>query len=510
MTQCNTAYHVRFFYGQVESGASDKNKRRIIPYGIMRFFSSHNNAMQFPVQRLLNRATWVKVHLYLALIAGFFFALLGLTGSISVYREELDELLNPKLVIEQPEGKRQSLDKIMAAVQAAHPNRYGAWTLELPRSAHGMITVWYDKPRETFFELHAPLMVSVNPYTAEVVADRFWGQTATTWLLDLHTQLQLDRFGWNTVGMLGLLLAVSIGTGVYLWWPGWRGILNALKIRHHAGMIRLAFDLHRLIGLLSASILLLLAFTGFNLSYPGVLATLVGASGMEHGETGRNIVSTAIPNNHPVGLESAEFVARAPFPRAELRRVTTPAGDSGIYRINLRQGSEVNHRHPYTTVWVDRWSGQVKDVRDPSAFSSGETFATWIWPMHTGEAFGGIGRFIWFLAGIGLFVLYVSGLLHWLHRHGKVKDRDVNFIAREGVHAASLSVTGAVSALRPLFYRLQGTGYSAGLMLFRLAGLLLQRAKRYAPHAMKGCTRLWRRLRSMISQQKRIGKSDWE
>jgi len=476
----------------------------------MRFFSSHNNAMQFPVQRLLNRATWVKVHLYLALIAGFFFALLGLTGSISVYREELDELLNPKLVIEQPEGKRQSLDKIMAAVQAAHPNRYGAWTLELPRSAHGMITVWYDKPRETFFELHAPLMVSVNPYTAEVVADRFWGQTATTWLLDLHTQLQLDRFGWNTVGMLGLLLAVSIGTGVYLWWPGWRGILNALKIRHHAGMIRLAFDLHRLIGLLSASILLLLAFTGFNLSYPGVLATLVGASGMEHGETGRNIVSTAIPNNHPVGLESAEFVARAPFPRAELRRVTTPAGDSGIYRINLRQGSEVNHRHPYTTVWVDRWSGQVKDVRDPSAFSSGETFATWIWPMHTGEAFGGIGRFIWFVTGIGLFVLYVSGLLHWLHRHGKVKDRDVNFIAREGMHAASLSVTGAVSALRPLFYRLQGTGYRAGLMLFRLAGLLLQRAKRYAPHAMKGCTRLWRRLRSMISQQKRIGKSDWE
>jgi len=169
-------------------GASDKNKRRIIPYGIMTVFSSHNNAMQFPVQRLFNRATWVKVHLYLALIAGFFFALMGLTGSVSVYREELDELLNrttwvkvhlylaliagfffalmgltgsvsvyreeldellnPKLVIEQPEGcKRQSLDKIMAAVQAAHPNRYGSWTLELPRSAHGMITVWYDKPR---------------------------------------------------------------------------------------------------------------------------------------------------------------------------------------------------------------------------------------------------------------------------------------------------------------------------------------------------------------------------
>lgn len=446
--------------------------------------------MQLPIYRLLNRSTWIKVHLYLALIAGFFFALMGLTGSVSVYREELDELLNPRLVIEQPSGRRQSLDKIMSAVQTAHPTRYGSWTLEMPRSPHGMMTVWYDKPRETFFELYAPLMVSVNPYTAEVVASRFWGQTATTWLLNLHTQLNLGRFGWNAVGVLGLLLMVSIGTGVYLWWPGWRGILDALKVRHRDGMIRLAFDLHRLTGLLTASALLLLAFTGFHLSYPSILETLTGSSGMEHGETGRTIIiSTATPNNHPVGLESAEFVARGPFPKAELRRVTTPAGDSGIYRINLRQGSEINQRHPYTTVWVDRWSGQVKEVRDPNGFTQGEIFTSWIWPMHTGEALGSTGRLLWFVTGIGLFVLYVSGLLHWLHRRGMVKDRDVDF-----------------SALRPLLHRAQQSAFRTGLMLFRQAGLLLQRAKIYAPHVIKGCAELWLRLRAMISQQKRLGK----
>ena len=460
----------------------------------MTVFLSYNNAMQFPTQYLLNRATWLKVHLYLALIAGFFFALLGLTGSISVYREELDELLNPQLVIEQPSGKRQSLDKIMSAVHAAHPDRYGSWTLEMPRSAHGMITVWYDKPRETFFDLYAPLMVSVNPYTAEVVASRFWGQTVTTWLLDLHTQLCLDRLGWNTVGILGLLLMGSIGTGVYLWWPGIRELRTAFSVRHNAGMVQLAFDLHRLIGLLSASILLLLAFTGFHLSYPALLETLIGSSGMEHGDTGRNIVSTAVPNNHPVGLESAEFVARAPFPKAELRRVSTPAGDSGIYRINLRQSSEINQRHPYTTVWVDRWSGQIKEVRDPSGFTSGEVFTTWIWPMHTGEAFGRTGRLLWFLAGLGLFVLYVSGLLHWLHRRGMVKDREVS-----------------VAALRPLFYRAQETACRIGLLLFQLSVLLLQKAKFYAPQAIKGCSALLQWIRAMImNRQKRLEKHNRE
>ena len=151
--------------------------------------------MQLSTQRLLTRPIWLKVHLYLALSVGFFFALMGLSGSISIYREELDGLLNPQLVIEEPQGKYQSLDKIMASVRAAQPNRYGSWTLEMPRSPQGMITAWYDKPTETFFELYAPLMVSVNPYSGEVVTSRFWGTTATTWLLDLHTQFRLDRFG---------------------------------------------------------------------------------------------------------------------------------------------------------------------------------------------------------------------------------------------------------------------------------------------------------------------------
>ncbi|MGZ5052722.1 MAG: PepSY-associated TM helix domain-containing protein [Methylobacter sp.] len=468
--------------------------------------------MKFFFRYLLNRTVWLKVHLYLALIAGFFFALMGLTGAVSVYREELDELLNPKLVIEQPSGKRLSMDKIMVAVQNAHPNRYGAWTLELPRSPHSMITVWYDKPKETFFELYAPLMVSVNPYTAEVVASRFWGQTAVTWLLDLHTQLNLGRFGWNAVGVLGLLLIFSVGSGVYLWWPDIRdsvarwlpgkrvAILPAPGaaaekpaaypvLLRRPGMIGFAFSLHRLLGLLSAPVLLLLAVTGFNLSYPSMLESLTGSSGMEHGETGRTIISTATPNNRPVGLESAEFVARSAFPRAELRRITTPTGESGIYRINLRQSSELNRRHPYTTVWVDRWSGQIREVRDPSQFSSGETMVTWMWPVHTGEAFGPTGRFIWFVSGIGLFVLYVTGLLRWLHRQGKVRDREVD-----------------VAALRPMFYRALASGHDAGKMLSNQGIALWSKAKFYAPVAIKACAMLWQRLYAAIVNRQRLEK----
>lgn len=385
-----------------------------------------NTVMQSFVQRFPMRLIWLKAHLWLALSAGLFFVLIGLTGSLSVYREDIDEFFNPQLVIAHPQGEWQSLDRIMASVRNAHPKRYGSWTLEMPRSPHSMITVWYDKPTETFFELYAPLMVSVNPYTAEVVSSRFWGATLTTWLLDLHTQLLMNRFGWNTVGILGVLLILSVCSGLCLWWPGYKNIVSALKVNYRTGVIKLLFDVHRLTGVLIAPVLIVLALTGVMLSYPEFLEKLVGTSGMAHGETGRSIASTANPNDHPTGIESAEFIARGSFPRSTLRRVTTPTGDSGIYRINLRQPGEVNQRHPFTTVWVDRWSGQTREVRDPYQFSAGETALTWIWPLHTGEALGSKARFIWFLSGFGLCFLYVSGVLRWLHRRGKIQDRPVD------------------------------------------------------------------------------------
>ncbi|MFI3136873.1 MAG: PepSY-associated TM helix domain-containing protein [Methylococcaceae bacterium] len=449
--------------------------------------------MKIAVQRLFLRATWLKIHLYLALSAGLFFALMGLSGSLSIYREELDSLLNPQLVITAPQDKLQSLDRIIAAVKNAHPQRHGAWTLEMPHTPTGMITAWYDKPQETFFEFHAPLMVSINPYTAEVVANRFWGQTLSTWILDLHTQLQWDKLGWNAVGILGVLLSASVGSGIFLWWPGFRGLLSTFNIRVRAGQRALVFDVHRSIGVLSAGALLVLALTGFSLSYPDILETLTGSSGMGHGETGRVIISTADPTDHPTTLAGAVFVARSAFPKAELRRIVTPVGDTGVYRINFRQASEINQHHPFTTVWVDHWSGQIKAIRDPGNFSSGETLSTWIWPIHTGEALGEKGRFIWFLGGLSLFILYVTGLLLWLFRSGRLQDKAVN-----------------VAALQASAYRFRQTSQQVGLILLQQIIRLVTYAIRYAPQIKRVlkpiALRLWRWIHRLLQSRKWLDK----
>ncbi len=376
---------------------------------------------------LQGRKWWRQCHIYLALSCGLLFALIGLTGSLSIYREELDTLLNPSLSVEALHEQALSLDKIIASVRAAHPNRHGAWTLEMPRTPEGMITAWFEKPAESVDAFYAPLMVAVNPYTAEVVDSRFWGQTLTTWILDLHTQLQLDGWGRELMAGLAGLMMLSILSGLYLWWPGWRQLSLAFRVRPNVGLMCLLFDLHRLLGFTSAWVLLLLAFTGFHLAYPSLLENLTASAGMGHGDSGPNVRSTAVPNDRPVSLSEAILVARGPFPSSEVRRITTPVGELGTYRINLRQRQEINQHHPFTTVWVDRWSGQIRDVQNPTKFSAGQAFTTWLWPLHTGEAFGNGGRLLWFLAGISPALLFLSGLVHWLFRHGFIADRQIDW-----------------------------------------------------------------------------------
>lgn len=72
------------------------------------------------------RKLWLQVHLYLGLVAGAILAVVGLTGSILVFYEELQEVFNSEQIeiTAPPEGQRikHSLDEIIAAAETAKPN----------------------------------------------------------------------------------------------------------------------------------------------------------------------------------------------------------------------------------------------------------------------------------------------------------------------------------------------------------------------------------------------------
>lgn len=394
-----------------KTGGSDTGRGQHEPVGLL----PHPAASSAKVKRWRLRRLWLNIHLTLALTAGFLFVLMGLTGASNVFYREIDEWVEPALVIAHPGRKYRSLDAIMQAVRGAHPGRSGPWQIRMPRHPARMLTAYYQKPPETAHEFWAPLMVSVNPYTAEVVKTVYWGETLGTFIFEIHTELLVEEPGWYAVGILGLVLIVSLVTGIYLWWPARGKLKEAFTIKRSAGFARMIFDLHRVTGITFAMVLFILAVGGVYFVYPDYVQELVRPfSAVADGPEG--LTSTVLPGVKFISVDQALARAKQVFPDAEPIRLTTPDGTAGVYHVLMRQPSEVNITYPSTGASIDQYSGAVLASRDYNNFTGGEKLLALLWSLHNGEALGLPGRILVCITGFVPLILYVTGIMQWLRK----------------------------------------------------------------------------------------------
>jgi uncharacterized iron-regulated membrane protein len=63
---------------------------------------------------------------------------------------------------------------------------------------------------------------------------------------------------------------------------------------------------------------------------------------------------------------------------------------------------------------MDLRTGDMIETVVAREASAGDKFLRWIFPLHTGAAFGLLGRIVIALAGLGLIALIGSGFYVWL------------------------------------------------------------------------------------------------
>jgi uncharacterized iron-regulated membrane protein len=369
------------------------------------------------------RQRWLAVHLYIGLSLGLLLSVTGLTGSLLVFYIELDEWLNPELTVSQSSAGRQSYEAIFQSLLKAEPNRQHAWRLELPEHPQRMISARYYKPEETGHHGFSPLLVSVDPFSGAVVAKRFWGQFAMTWLYDLHYTLLLDQIGKIVMAIVGLLFSVSLISGIYLWWPPLHKLRSALSIKKSASAERLNYDLHKTGGIYNLIVLTMLAVTGIALEIPEYVNPAIGFFSPLRKPPKPGSSPTA--EDKRISLDQAVAIAQQPFPTARPCWIETPDGEKGSYRINLRQAGEPSRRFPKTNVWIDQFSGRILAVGDPEQHSTGDSVIAWLHPLHSGEALSMPGRLLVFVAGLACPLLFITGIIRWLHKRRSKNSRRV-------------------------------------------------------------------------------------
>ena len=372
-------------------------------------------------RRLQWRKIWLGFHLYLGLSLGLLFVLAGLTGSLLVFYVELDEIINPKLQISVTQAQKQvqAYETVFQAIRKSHPERNAAWRLEMPRNKQAMLMARYYKPIEKVNLSFAPLIVWINPYSAEVISSRFWGDFVMTWLFDLHYALLLDQTGKTLMGIAGILLLILIVTGIYLWWPRSDKLRQALSIKRRASRPRFVFDLHKTNGVYSFLILFILIVSGVILELPAVFKPAINyLSPLYQAKTKESQCQNEC---FRITVDQAVSIAMKVYPETILRWIETPEDQNGTYKIMLYQQGESSFRFPKTMVWINQYNGAVLSIRNPRLENNGDMFINWLHPLHNGEIAGMTGRLLVFISGFIPLILFVTGIIRWLQKRRAAK-----------------------------------------------------------------------------------------
>jgi uncharacterized iron-regulated membrane protein len=358
------------------------------------------------------RGWWLRCHLYLGLSVGFLLALLGLTGSLLVFYLDVDAVANPHTRVQVTTRHEIDPDRVLTNLRTAFPQRDGPWRIEMPLHSEDPIRARYGRPAERSFAVFAPLLVTMDPHSLQVTSQRFWGDSGTTWLYDLHYSLRAGVRGQMWVGFLGVALAVSLCSGLVLWWPSKRRIVQAIRPVVRAGRVKRVYDLHVLSGVYGSAVLLVLSATGVALVWPQELRAMLSWVTRVQAPVSPQVFATPL-EGAGISLQQAVWVARQNFPQAELRWLESSGGHGEVVSVRLFQPGEPGRRFPKTQIWLQPQTGDVIAVRDALNLPWSERLIHWMHPLHNGEALGVFGRVTALLAGLLLPVLWVTGLIRW-------------------------------------------------------------------------------------------------
>jgi uncharacterized iron-regulated membrane protein len=276
--------------------------------------------------------------------------------------------------------------------------------------------------------------VYVNPYTGDVLgqldpttpARRFF-RINTDW----HRWLAMSGNHRNTgrwiTGVSNAAFLVLAVTGLYIWIPRvWSGTAFKAVMLFRSGLYGKArdFNWHNVIGVWSATVLVVLTFTAMCISFPKTYDVIYTVTGIERplatsasgaaGAAGADLGS-APSGVSLAGLDRAWSVAEAQMPswRSIAMRLPPSAGQAVTFTFNDRERINPMAR---STLTVDVAEARIVRWEPYEGLTVGQRLRTWMRFGHTGELWGLPGQIIAGLASAGGCVLVYTGVALALRR----------------------------------------------------------------------------------------------
>lgn len=338
-----------------------------------------------------------RLHLWLGLLLAVYAFLIGLSGAVIVFKDDLNALLHPQFHTGAQPAFGADPGRVLEQVRQSYPGfRPLSFTWPHDRMPYWMIFL---------LRPGASLEVYADPATGQIIGARDPRAGWLGWVETLHTNLLWAQPGRlaNGYGAMGLLLLTT--SGLYLLWPR-RRTLPALW-RHDRPRF-----CHYALGAASALFITGLAFTGAYYTWSKQYVAAVSRWMQRTPEI-------KLPSLNPAPAQSPSLwrlmdLAQQSFPGKSIHRFPVPDPRFPL-RVTFREGSFAQF-HQVSSVTLDPRTGSVLLRQALPERPAGDRFLGWLSGFHFG-VFGGLPvQILWCAIGLALALLAPTGVWMWWRR----------------------------------------------------------------------------------------------
>jgi uncharacterized iron-regulated membrane protein len=357
------------------------------------------------VPKVFDKDTLFKIHGWVGIKFSILFFIVCFSGTLAVFSHEMDWLFTPGMRA-TPQETFGSRNEAVKNILAMFPD--------------GEITYW-ERAREPYLTDIAYVKsaegleyVFVNPYTSEVQGSA--NVTIQRFFRDFHYFLFIpDQVGNYLVLFFGLVLVLSLVTGIF-YYQDWYKKLFVLRTGH--GSQAFYSSLHKLVGAWSIPFMTLIAATSVwylieRSDFPKISPYL------DVNVPAIHATNDTTWNKMNLDYDRLQSIAEKAIPGLVVKDLVPPATpDRPVYFTGTTNTPLVRHRA--NRVYINPHTNEVIYIQRADEINT----ITWLNdiadPLHFGHWGGLVTKTIWFVFGMALCALSLTGPWLYIKRRRKV------------------------------------------------------------------------------------------
>jgi len=350
---------------------------------------------------------WIWLHKWSSLICTIFMLMLALTGFPLIFEHEIDEALGETAKPASFEAKspRMSVDQVLAAAVAQYPDKQGMFMSQEADDDR----VWYVTLANQPDSEEELKQVAIDVRNGEVLAQPKLSGGVMNTIEGLHVDMLLGLPGMLFLGAMGVLLLVSLISGVVLYAPFMRKVGFA-QVRITKGKRMKWLDAHNALGIVTLVWFFVVGTTGVINAWSELLI-----DNWQRTHLAKMIETyqgQPVPTQ-PVGsLQHAVDIALSAEPDRTVQFIAFPG--TGFtswhhYGVYLRGATPLTTRTS-KPVFVDVVTGKITSNQNMPWYL---TMLQVSQPLHFGDYAGMPLKIIWALFNAFTTLVLISGLYLW-------------------------------------------------------------------------------------------------